>query len=52
MSGSTWAANKMEIKWAAEMYERSQEYPDVHYFYKQSSARRSERGIDALLSIE
>jgi protein gp37 len=48
MSGPTWAENKMQIEWAAEIYERSKDYPDVHYFYKQSSARRSERGIDAL----
>ncbi len=48
MSGPTWAANKMDIRWAAEIYERSKEYPGVHYFFKQSSARRSEKGIDAL----
>lgn len=36
------------MKWAAELYHRSLTYPNVSYFYKQSSAYRSERGIDGL----
>ncbi len=48
MSGPKWEDNKMNVEWAAELYERSLTYPNVSYFYKQSSAYRSERGIDGL----
>jgi protein gp37 len=48
MSGPTWEQNKIDIKWAAELYERSRKCPTLSYFYKQSSAYRSERGIDGL----
>lgn len=48
MSGPTWQQNKMRIEWAAELYKRSQELPDVSFFFKQCSAARSERGIDGL----
>jgi len=48
MSGPTWEQNRMEIRWAAELYEKSRAYPNLAYFYKQSSAYRSECGIDGL----
>jgi protein gp37 len=47
MSGPTWQQNKMEMKWAAELYEKSRT-AKAAYFFKQSSAYRSEHGIDGL----
>jgi protein gp37 len=48
MSGVTWGTNRMKLAWAAEVYERSKQHPNCHYFFKQMSAFKSERGIDGL----
>lgn len=47
LSGPKWQGHQMDMQWAVDLYHAAKKQ-NVHYFFKQVSARKDEQGIDEI----